>query len=98
MVHNGGSPSFEGVLFVLPGRKKGVRQRAISKSGWNCDSLTVVAVPHFDSHLTGHHLAAIGRADDYFSRFQLLFVINILQNRVQFDPRTLKKLICSQFT
>ena len=61
----------------------------------NCDSLTVVVVAHFDHHLAGRHLVATGRADDCFSRFQLLFVINIFQNRVQFDPRRLRKLICS---
>ena len=60
----------------------------------NCHSLTVVAVAHFDTHLAGRHLVAIERDDDCFSRLQLLFVINILQNRVQFDPRSLKKLIC----
>ena len=49
----------------------------------------------FWPHLAGRHLAAIGRADDCFSRFQLLLVTNILQNRVQFNPRSLKKLICS---
>ena len=30
-----------------------------------------------------------------FCRLQLWFVINILQNKVQFDPGSLKKLICS---
>ena len=30
----------------------------------NCDSLAVVAVAHFGPYLTGHHLAATGRADD----------------------------------
>ena len=33
-----------------------------------CDSLVVVAVPHFDPHLGGGHLAATGRADDCFCR------------------------------
>ena len=28
--------------------------------------LAVVDVAHFDSHLAGRHLAAIGRADDCF--------------------------------
>ena len=62
---------------------------------WNCDSLTIVAAAHFDSHLAGRRLAAIGRADDCFSLLQFLFIINILQNRVQFDPRSIKKLIYS---
>ena len=61
----------------------------------NCDSLTVVAVAHFDPHLAAHHLAAIGRAADCFCHLELWFVINILQNKVQFDSRSLKKLICS---
>ena len=43
-------------------------------------------------------LAAIGRADNCFYRLQLWFVINILQNKIQCDPRSLKKRICSQFT
>ena len=63
----------------------------------NCDSLSVVvvAVAHFDPHLADRHLVAIGRADDCLCCLQLSFVINILQNEVQFDPRSLKKLICS---
>ena len=44
------------------------------------------------------HLAAIGRADDCFCLLQLWLVINIIQNKVQFDPRSLKKFICSEFT
>ena len=61
----------------------------------NCDSLAVVAVAHFDPR----HLAARGRADDRFCRLQLWFAgINILQNKLQFDPRNLKRLICSWFT
>ena len=35
----------------------------------DCDSLVVVVVAYFDLHLAGRHLAAIGRADDCFSRF-----------------------------
>ena len=61
----------------------------------NCLSLIVVAVAHVDLYLAGCHLAVIERADNCFSHLQLLVVINILQNRVQFDPRSLKKLICS---
>ena len=38
-----------------------VRQRAIFLHCRNCDSLTVVAVAHFDPHLAARHLAAIGR-------------------------------------
>ena len=35
----------------------------------NGDSLAVVVVvAHFDLHLAGRHLAAIGRADDCFCR------------------------------
>ena len=37
----------------------------------NCDSLAVVVVAHFHPHLTGRHLAAIGRPDDCFCRLQL---------------------------
>ena len=33
----------------------------------NYHLLTVVAVAHFDPHLAGRSLSAIGRADDYFS-------------------------------
>ena len=62
---------------------------------WNRDSLAVVAVAHFDLHLAGRHLADIGSTDDCFCRLRLWLVINILQNKVQFDPRSLKKLICS---
>ena len=61
----------------------------------NCDSLTVVAVAHFDPLLAGRHLAAIGRADDRFCRLQFWFVLNIFQNKLYLDPRSLKKLICS---
>ena len=32
----------------------------------NCDSLAIVAVAHFNPHLNGRHLAAIGRADECF--------------------------------
>ena len=59
----------------------------------NCDSLTVVAVAHFD--LAGCHTSSIVRADDYFCGLQLWFVLLIVQNKVHFDPRSLKKLICS---
>ena len=34
----------------------------------NCDSLAVVVVAHFDPGLAGCHLAAIGRAEEYFCR------------------------------
>ena len=40
------------------------------------DSLAVVAVVHFYPHLAGRHLAATRRADDFFCRLQLWFVIN----------------------
>ena len=58
----------------------------------NCDSLAVVAVAHFDPYLAGRHLGAIGSADDCFRHLHLWVVINILQNKVQFDPRSRKKL------
>ena len=61
----------------------------------NRDSLAVVAVAHFDPHLAGRHFVAIRRPDDFSCRLQLWFVMNLLENRVQFDPRSLKKLICS---
>ena len=76
------------------GKEKGVRQRAFLHCG-NCDSLAVAADAHFDPHLAGCHLAARERAEDCSFRLQLWFVIKILQNKVQFDPRSLKKLICS---
>ena len=76
------------------GEKRG-RGNALFLHCRNCDSLTVVAVAHFDLHLAGRHLASIGRAEDCFSRLQVLFVKNMLHNRVQFDPRSLKNLICS---
>ena len=64
----------------------------------NCDSLAVVAVAPFDPHLAGQHLAAIGRDDNCFYPLQPRFLINILQNKNQFDHGSLKKLICSYFT
>ena len=51
------------------------------------------AVAHFDPHLAGSHLGAIGRADDCFCRLQFWFVVNIQQNKVQFDLRSFKMLI-----
>ena len=70
--------------------REGVRPaRAIS-------ALSEIAVAHFDPRLAGSHLAAIGRADDCFCRLQ--FLVNCHKhstNKVQFDPRSLKKLICS---
>ena len=73
-----------------------MRQRggAISAFSGLC-SLAVIAVAHFDPDLAGRLLAAIERADDCFCRLQLWFVLNILQNRVKFDPRSLIKLIAS---
>ena len=59
----------------------------------NCDSLAAVVVAHFDLHLAGRHLAVIRRAEDCFCRLCLWFVINILQNKFKFNPRSLKKFI-----
>ena len=47
----------------------------------SCDSLTVVVVAHFDSYLAGCHLAAIGRADDFFSRFHFGHVVMCTGNK-----------------
>ena len=58
------------------------------------DSLAVVAVAHFEPLQAGRHLAAIRKADNHFCRLQLWFVINIPQNKLYFDPRSLKKRIC----
>ena len=58
----------------------------------NCDSLTVVAVAHFNTHLAGRHLAAIGRVDNCFSRLQLLFVINISKTEFSLIPEASKSL------
>ena len=77
--------------------EKGVRQRTISALSelWFADCCCCCSFWSSSGWPPSRHH---GRADDCFSRLQLLFVINILQNRVRFDPRSLKKLNCSQFT
>ena len=62
------------------------------RSGQNCDLLAVAVASHFDHHLVGLLLAAIGRADDCCCRFQLWFVICILETNfclIQKVSRTL---------
>ena len=76
-----------------PGERRGEASARYLCIVRNCDQ---PAVAHFDPPLAGSHLAAKGRADDCFCHLQFwLTVINIQQNKVQFDPRSLKKLICS---
>ena len=50
--------------------KKGVRHCR------NCDSLPVVVVAHFDPHLAGCHLAAIGRTAFVVSSFGLSYTFS----------------------
>ena len=77
-----------------PGWEKGVKQCAISALShlW---SAGCCCCGSFDPHLAGRHLAAIGKADNCLCRLQLRFILNLLQNKVQFDPRSLKRPICS---
>ena len=57
-----------------------------------CDSLTGVAVAHFDPYVAGRHLAAIGRVDNCFSRLQILFVINISKTEFSLIPEASRTL------
>ena len=50
---------------MAQGKRRGRGNAPLLHFG-NFDSLVGVAVAHFDPHLAGRHLAAIGRADDCF--------------------------------
>ena len=77
-------------------KSQGERRGEASALSLHCRNCDLPAVAHFDPCLAGSHLAAIRRADNCFCRLQFwLIVINIQQNKVQFDPRSLKKFICS---
>ena len=95
-------PATDSQICLQCGTKESTRQgerrgrgNALFLHCQDCDSLAVVVVAHFNSHLAGRHLTVIGRTNDWFCHLKLWFVVSILQNKSQFDPRSLKKLICS---
>ena len=72
--------------------EKGVMEHAQFLHCRNCVSLAVVVVAYFDLSSGCCHPWTEKASYNFYS-LQLQFVINILQNQFQLDPRSLKRII-----